>query len=464
MNKTITLDSESPEVAVGRKILVGVGVMTAGKVVLTSIGFATRVILARFLEPAGFGLYGLLTNAVAFTVDFSNMGTENTHIHDLGRGKSSMGSALGFSILYSLMAGLLGIIGFYLIYDYWLYDWYFAKYLGQRHSPLIWVFLVIPVRILMLHLTNVLLGLKRFKTYNIFLTIRGSVLLAFVVVLCPRVDPTVLGALIAWVGSAVITALLILLYLGVQVGSRIRLNPSEVRPKLTYGAKTMASGLADNLALQVGLFAPGYFLAPKEVGLFFLAFTLFNMAGQGTIILSRVLFPYNSTVDSENGVIITNTIFRFLFAVSILSLFLSVPAAVYGVPLFFGTSYTKSAFLLIVLLPGAIAQSLMRIIYVFFLGQGHPGRGIRAYISCLIGVGLLDFLLLPRVGIFGATMGLSGAYIIGLVTIVSDYVSFTKTSYRDLCLAKLRDFAVLKRKLLEMRQSLLRVFNQNPLF
>jgi len=463
MNETITLDSESPEVAIGRKIFLGFGVMAAGKVVLTSIGFATRVVLARFLAPAGFGLYGLLTHAVALTVDFSNMGTENTHIHDLGRGKSTVGSALGFSILYSLLAGLLAVIGFSLIYDCWLYDWYFSKYIGQRHSPLIWVFLVIPVRILMLHLTNVLLGLKRFKTYNVFLAIRGSALLALVVVLCPKVNPTVLGALMAWVGSAVITALLMLLYLGVQVGSRIRVNLSEVLPKLTYGVKVMASGLADSLALQLGLFAPGYFLAPKEVGLFFLAFTLFNMAGQGTTILGRVLFPYNSTVDLENGVIITNTIFRFLFAVSILSLLLSIPASVYGVPLFFGTSYTKSGFLLIVLLPGAIALSLARVIYVFFLGQGHPGRGIRAYISCLIGVGLLNFLLLPRVGIFGASMALSGGYIIGLVIIIYDYVSFAKTTYRDLCLVKLRDFVVLKRILLEMRQSLPRVFNQNPI-
>jgi len=282
----------------------------------------------------------------------------------------------------------------------------------------------------------------------------ASFFLLLIIVLCPVIHPCLQGALLAWIGSAIVTALLLLLYLAIQVCSSIRFRISELGHKLAYGGKAMASGLAQTLTLQLGLFIVGYFLEPAEVGLFYLAFTLFNMAGRSTTVLGRVLFPYNSSVDFSQAMKLTNITFRFLLAASVLSLFFCVPAFLYGVPLIFGSAYRASGLLLIIMFPGAIALFLMRIIYVFFLGQGYPEKAIIAYISSLITVGLLDILLIPRLGMVGGAIGLAGAYIIGLTTLMYQYVSFANTSYAKLCKVTSADFQLLKEILQKAKSSL----------
>jgi len=446
--KKITELTRAPErESLAQKILRGVGIMVCGKAAISGFGFATRIVLARLLGPANLGVYGILTNAVGLCVMFTNIGTQNAHIHDLGKGRSTPESDLGFAVLYSMSAGILGIVAFFLVYNYWLSDWYFSKYFDQKYPLAIFVFVCIPVNILLLHLSSIILGLKRFITYNIFFLVKSGAFLGLIIGFAACIGPPLQSGLAAYTGAGMLTAGMFLFYLVRQFRLTMRFAISEIGHKFGYGSKAMASGIAEGLTLQCGVFMAGYFLESVEVGLFFLANSLFQMSGQSTTILGRVLFPYASSMDLDEAGKMTTGVFRVFLSLCIFGLVLFIPASIYGVPLIFGTAYCQSGFVLALMIPGAISLCLMRILYSYFLGRGQPGKPVIAYFITFASVVVLDIGFIPMYGIEGAALGLTGAYIIGLATIVCQYTSLTHTSYSELFLPRKSDFENLLEKL-----------------
>lgn len=436
------------EVLSARDILGNLGVTTAGRAAVTALGFVMKIVLARFLGPGDLGLYGLLLYTLGLTVVIANMGTQSAHVHDLGRGRSTPGAVLGFSLLYASVIGTLAIVSFYLVYSYFLYDWYFAKYFQDKFPIVVLlIFLDLPVRLLILHLQSALLGLRKFKFYNVILLAKPLSFLLLFSLLASQVGYTLAAAIIAWIAADVVTVSLLFAYYRSSIASPIRVDLSEVRHILSYGGKAMISGLTHTLTVRLDLFIVGYFLGAEEVGLYFLASTLAVMVGQSSVILSTVLFPYNSAIDPKQAISLTNTTFRVFLTTSLLALPVAIPIALYGIPLIFGASYGPSAPLFLVLLFGAISISLIRILYSFLLSQGRHERGIIAYVTNLIALFFLDILLIPQIGALGAAIGFSMAYLVGLGMMMYQYRSFTRAKWTDVCLIKLSDLRRLKRAL-----------------
>lgn len=415
-----------------RNVLSGIGVMILGKSVIGGLGFVTKIVLARLLEPAGLGIFGILTNAVSLCVVVTNVGTQNSHIHDLGKELSTPGSDVGFSILYSLSAGILGILGFYLIYDLWLYDLYFVRYFEEQYPPVIKIFLVIPASILWLHLYSILLGDKRFRMSNVFFLLNSALFLVGLITYDLIFRTPLHVAVAAWISSTVLSVVLLLLYCVTKFRSTLSLKFSGLRHKVKYGSQAMASGLSVTLAQLAPVFIVGYFLGSEEVGVFFLAFSLARIVEQMGVVLNSVLFPYNSSLDITQAIRLTDDSFRLFLYASLVGLILCVPISTYGIPLAFGAAYGDSSILLIAMMPGVVALSLMRILHVFFLGQSRPRTPIVPYVATLMSIVFLEIMLIPRLGSLGAAIGLTGAYWVGLGIIIRQYISFTGASFSHL--------------------------------
>ena len=437
-------DKDISAAGFGRRFLTDLAKVAGGQGVVTSIGLVTRILLARILGPASFGVYGLITSAFGLTSVLANAGTQNAHVHDLGHGRATPGTALGFALGYSLVAGLLAIGAFFLTYHFWLYDWYFVDHLEEKYPPVLWVLFILPSGVLLLHLKSILLGLKSFGAFNVFLVFEAGLLLLFALVLTMQMEDKLLGVMVAWAASFVVPAGLTLVYLGFKVRPRVRFPVSEMGHIISYGAKAMASGLAQTLTMQLDLFIVGYFLVSEEVGLYFVASTLAITMGRSSVGLSNVLFPYNAGMEYRQALRLTNIAFRLVLTIGILALPLLIPLSLYLIPFVFGADYAKSALAFTILLPGAIALSLTRILYVFFLGQGRPGVGIAAYVTNLLTLVVLDSILVPAIGMNGAALGLSTAYSLGLAVITYRYITLNKIRLVDLGVIRATDLHLVK--------------------
>lgn len=418
--------------------------MALGKLAIGALNFVTRIVLARLLGPAGLGVYGILTYAVTLCVAITNAGTQNSHIHDLGKKISTPGGDLGFSVLFAAGAGGLGIVAFYAAYDLLLYDWYFAKYFEVKYPKVILIFLAVPANILWLHLSSILLGVKQFRAANAFIILQSLLLVVFLLVFSQSTLGPLESAVAAWVMSTVVAVCLLLGYGLVEFRATLALKVTNLPRKLKFGSLAMISGLSETLTLLAPVFIAGYFLDSREVGILFLALSLARIVEQMAVVLNSVLFPYNASLDLPDAVRLTSNSFRIFLYLSIAGLILSVPVAVYAVPLLFGAEYDESSILLIAMMPGIVSLSLIRILHAFFLAQSRPQTPIVAYVATLFAIITFEILLIPVLGSLGAALGITAAYLVGLVIIVVRYLAFTGTRLANLCRISRADLALIR--------------------
>jgi O-antigen/teichoic acid export membrane protein len=203
--------------------------------------------------------------------------------------------------------------------------------------------------------------------------------------------------------------------------------------------------------MRIDLFFIGYFLPAEQLGLYFLASSLTEVVDRMIVPLGQVLFSFVSGLDFRRAASLINTAFRVFLIGSIFAFIAFIPMVFYGIPLIFGSDYKSAAILLIILFPSAVARILIRTLYAFFMAQNIHENAVIAYLAALLSLCVLDIILIPKIGIVGAALGLSTAYGIGLTMMICQYRSFTQISYTNLWRITSSDFKRFKDVLVKAR-------------
>ncbi len=117
-----------------------------------------------------------------------------------------------------------------------------------------------------------------------------------------------------------------------------------------------------------------------------------------------------SAVGIGEGNTLTRRTARQSMLLSLLAALVLVPAGYWAIPLLFGESFRPAIVAMWLLLPGVVALSYYRTLAVHLAGQGHPeyysyGAALSAILTLT-----LDVILIPRLGINGASIASSVAY------------------------------------------------------
>jgi O-antigen/teichoic acid export membrane protein len=180
----------------------------------------------------------------------------------------------------------------------------------------------------------------------------------------------------------------------------------------------------------VDLFIVGYYLSLKEVGIYSVALFSAEMITRVPYWAAGILTPVVASNEEGN---VKKTVYMFyasiIVAIGLGILIISVLLFLPGlIPKMTGKDFQGAEILIFLLLPRVVMQSGVGILAGNLAGKGYPFWHPLGTITGLILLVPLDMILIPRLGITGAPIGNSLAFVSTFVIFV---IGFKKHNEMD---------------------------------
>jgi O-antigen/teichoic acid export membrane protein len=268
----------------------GISLTLITRLILLLIGVITSVILARALGPEGRGQYALLVLIPALFQLFGGLGVDQSVTYLVARRREeARGMALS-------LAAFVAALGLALIAAYTLLD-SFPAYrqlleTATLQRGLLWILVVLlPVNLASLCLVSALLGLERYRLYNIATSITPLVTLLLLAALLSTGGVDVRDAVLATaVGQLLGLAGSLAIVLSVAPGP-IHWVPGVIRESIAYGWKILGASIAWFLHYRSDMFLVGYLAGPAALGYYAVAVGLAEKLYMPPSAVGTVLFP-----------------------------------------------------------------------------------------------------------------------------------------------------------------------------
>lgn len=399
-------------------------------VISFSFAVAASVLLARGLGVAGRGEYALLVLLANWGSFFTTMGFGTSASVLVSRKElskdDSLTLAFGFLILSAVLTG----------FALWLVRLENWRFLGG-------VALEYPVYILAATLVfgfrgtvvSILQGLGRIKEMNLSNLVNASYPLLLVFFVLSR-TLSVRTAVIAGVTCALIGS-----FYGIHVLGPLtaRFSWSRMKDAVPTLYTLFCSNVIGNLNLRIDLLFVGYFLTARDAGIYAVALVIaelmfFVPGAMGSASLHRFGMEREQRRMAILGSSLRKTVLANLFIclLMILSMW-------WIIPFLFGSAFKESYDVLVILLVGYWSYALPAITTGFFNVARTPViNGAIAGCTLIIGV-ILNLILVPTYGIYGAAFATSVSYTIGMGLAVTILLKSSSIRLRDIFLFRRQD-------------------------
>lgn len=391
-------------------------------------------ILSRVLGPEGKGVVDVATNFLSFATLILGMGFAASNVYFLGKNKDRLDQIIGNNLLVSLL-GYVALVPFYLLHE--MYQFKFLE--GVTSLQMLAVLLTIPLFTFKSAMLNVLLGLQDIVEYNrINILDKGLGIVLLILFLLIAVSPTA-----AVVSILVATLILCLLqvYLLILKPRRIpRLDAGLMKGMFGYGIKAQIGNIIQKLNYRLDVFLVNYYLFPEQVGIYGVAVVLGETLWGVSASIATILFPVaSSSTDQESLIRFTNQITRvsltLITGFAVILAIISKPLIIF----WFGREFAPAAQALLWLLPGITIFSISNILANYLAGVGLITKNIYSSSVSVVVTILFNILLIPRMGINGASIATSLSYIVFTLMTLRFYLRSTRACWRDLLLLKRSD-------------------------
>jgi len=369
------------------------------------LGLLTGTLLARTLGPYGRGLMTtvliwplMLTWAGGMSLGYAN-------IYYGSSGATVRRRLFANSFWAALVLGIIvgGVASFILPL--------YIPLTPQQHLLLMIILWTLPASLWADYAATLLNSTSRFDQLGLVRLASPALTAVCLLILWQMHLLTVMSALLTnWAGSWLQLGLT-LRYLAVDDCISFRPDVALLRQSLSYSSKmhigtlaNLANGRLDQLVMTA-------IVAPKALGLYAFSVTLSEMLKQIAASIATVMYPKVSGEmdDYERGILAARTTRWMLIVVSICAtvLFFIAP---WIVPFVWGNRFAEAVPTLRVLLPGTVALCVAITMVTNIRGTGKPGVTTTAELVSLVVMTPLLWLLVPRMGIFGAGLASTCGY------------------------------------------------------
>lgn len=398
-----------------RKLVFGVGTTFSRQLAVTLFQLLFTMLLARVLGKENFGLYALALMLPQLFMKLLNLGLGPALVYFIARKDISYRTAFRRILLSTLILSLIGIslelivIGFFRE----------TVLPGVPRELLLiscWLF---PVLLLQELLPNLLLGVERFRAYNASYVVFPLVSLIAAYYLLIQVRPHVNYAIFAF-ALGQLCAVIWLLWLAIRVGrdyANSSIQSVSWPEMIGYSWKIHASNIIAFLNYRIDIFLINLLAAPAAVGIYFVAVQIVEKLWLLSQAVNTAIFPHLSgkykRSQSDTSVIEILGTFTFI-STGITSLLLLIVSG-WLVNILFGIEYEESVSVLIILLPGILANSVGRIISNDFSARGRPVLNVYVGILTVSVNVVANIILIPRIGPQGAAWATTLSYGINFI-------------------------------------------------
>lgn len=386
-----------------------IAAIAGGQIACTAVATIAELCFARILGPAARGLVSLCLMSIAFGSLIGSLGSEATVVVWISRAKGKHSTWFPAVMLWVLTGCLIAVSAWGFVY----WKWHPSFLKGLTPELAVLVLVAIPATVFFSMSMALFVGEERFRLRSLLALLnRVTGLAGFFVCLAflgRRPDAAILGNLFGLIAGIAVS--LPFLDHFFRRGWRIQDARENLFPTMMFGIRGQAGNLASFFSYRLDVFVVNYFLDAWQVGLYTLGVLISEALWQLPAIVSVALFPRTARTVGAGADAFTCMVVRQVLLITLLMALLVAVASPFAVPLLFGSRYSSSIAVIWWILPGTVALSLGKVIAADLTGRG---KNIHLPISASIGFLLtitLDFLLIPIMGIQGAALASSVAYL-----------------------------------------------------
>jgi O-antigen/teichoic acid export membrane protein len=391
--------------------LLNVNIVFISQVLTYGLAFGLRVVLAQGLGDSGLGTYSLFLLAVLIAGGIANLGVGLGTIYFLNKGTHSYGILLSSALVVLALTTLAGcallvayaaIAGDELFVSgdtYWLYAPALSAVVGY------------------VLLTAFLHGESRFVALQVVGVTQGVLALGTAAALWAADELDVENAIATWVASFVVADVLALLLVGVgrlEFGALIRPRWDVIWDQVHYGIQGQVANMAQLFNYRLDQFFVAAFVSTGGVGQYTVAVGLAESVWWLSSSVAMVMLPRLTGMSEERAREVTPLVSRNTLLVSaVAAIGLAIVSPVI-IRVLFGEEFDDAYVPLLLLLPGIVAASATRVLGGYLFSQGKVIYTTYATFVALFVTILLDLALIPWLGVEGAAIASSVAYVAAL--------------------------------------------------
>jgi O-antigen/teichoic acid export membrane protein len=430
-----------------------------GQIACAVLALLIEVCYARFLGPEGRGQISLALMAVTLGVLIGGLGGEIPITVWTADAKKDVSNWLP-AVLFS---GALGCIVAMCIWvlAYWRWQGLFFK--GITPILFVLVLATIPAMVLFGHLCALLAGAERFRAragLSFLEQLAGLIgILGLILLVRRSSEMALLGNLVGLVvgaGAVALTLRKSLRRIGNLSGAW-----KHVLPALCLGTRGQLGNLATFFNYRLDVFIVNAFLNPAHVGLYAVGVVASEALWQVPNAAAVALLPRTARTVNAGSTEFTCSILRQVLLIAFGSGVVLAVLSPFVIPAVFGAAFRESVSVIWWILPGTIALCLGKVISADLAGRKKPQySSIFALISLAVTV-VLDFKLIPVMGIRGAALASSTAYLLDSFLLAVALKHELQVSWKFLLIPSRSEFDIHRLALLRFfswvgRHSLLR--------
>lgn len=411
-----------------------------GQLSCAVVALIVQACLARLLGPSGRGQVGLALMIIAFCGLLGGLGGELPLSTWTAAAKGKYLDWLP-SVLWSGIAGSSFVVaGAALVY--WKLAPAFLK--GLTPALALIAFLSVPLNILVSYLMALFTGLEQFRL-RAWLALSNQILsLLCVLVFAFSIGKTPELALLGTQAGLFLSALLSIFYLRKPLRGAwdVRRAGRRLGASLSLGLRGMFGNLATFFNYRLDVFVVNYFLDTTQVGLYAVGVLVSEALWQIPQAAALALVPRTARSAGIGATEFTCMVLRQVILISSVSGVILAVTCPFLIPLVFGAEFAPSSRVIWWLLPGIVALSAAKVISADLAARGKPEYSMSfAFVALLVTV-VLDFLLIPRMGIAGAALASSVAYTLDSALLVATLKYKFRISWNELFVPSQNEFAL----------------------
>jgi O-antigen/teichoic acid export membrane protein len=392
----------------GRQTIIGSAVSgVGGQALVWVLGLPTSILIARALGPEGRGEYYLPVTAAAVALVAFHLSFESANavaFADRRRSLAELSRSMGLAALLLGPLAVLSLVAVFLPTQ----DEIFA---GLSLGQFLIVAATVPLALHSTWLAGIYVLAKQLPRTQLALVAGALAYLVGAAVLYAAGSLGVTEVLVLYSASIALPWLLLVLWSRTlaPLAPAAPARAGALRELAALGLKLHLGQLFIFLLLRFDIFLVSLYLDTEDVGVYSLAVLLADLAVVVTYPLVLASLPFQAEVSAAESVDLAFKTARFNFASGVLLALAFAATLWFLIPFVYGEGFSDAYAAVLLRLPGICALAAARPLILLVQRQGRPltysGLAIAAF---LLDIGL-NLILLPSVGMLGASIAVSVA-------------------------------------------------------
>jgi O-antigen/teichoic acid export membrane protein len=393
---------------------------------MVPLNIIAGIIIARYLGAEGKGILALVILIATILKLIGGVGIEYANVYFISKNRSKVDQIFTNSIFVWIIASAVLALIIFLLKELVLN----TILPGFDRNVFNLTMAVYPFFLWWGFALAIFQGMENFREFNLLKLLVPIIKFGAVVLFVVILQTGIIGGTVSIILSYAIPAVFSIILLSKYTKPKLPLDKALLCNGLSYGLKGQVGLFFQFFNYRLDMFLVNIFMNIQAVGYYSISVAIAELLWYIPNSITLTLFPRTSAKNEKSATLFTCKVCRKSVALMIIT---SLAVGILGkilIPILYGDAFAAAVNPLLILLPGVVAYGLVKILIGYLQGQGKPQYGSYVTIISLALTIIFDYLLIPTMGIVGAALATTIAYVtsFGLTSLLFIKVSSARVA------------------------------------